>query len=97
MCESRATASRAEQDLVKLGHTPLGEGQEERDVVPLVVRGDVAGSVEVLVELLQSRQPEQLDLSIIHTGVGGVTESDVETAASAGGEATLVRTCVPQK
>ena len=96
VCESRVTASRAEQDLVKLGHTPLGEGQEERDVVPLVVRGDVAGSVEVLVELLQSRQPEQLDLSVVQTGVGGVTESDVETAASAGGKVALARNLVPE-
>lgn len=54
-------------------------------MVPLVVRGDVAGSVEVLVELLQSRQPEELELNVIHTGVGSVTEGDIEMTASTGG------------
>ena len=37
----------------------------------------------MLVDVLRTRQPEQVGLNVIHTGVGVVTESDVEMAASA--------------
>ncbi len=55
-------------------------------MVPLVVRGDVMGSVEVLVELLRSKQPAEFELSVVCTGVGSVSEGDVEMAHSTGGK-----------
>jgi len=49
------------------------------------VKGDVVGSVEALGGVLISRQPEQLRLNVVHSGVGAISESDVEMAASSGG------------
>lgn len=62
------------------------EGEGERLRVPVVVKGDVAGSVEALVGVLLSRQPEQVGINVIHSGVGPVTDNDVEMAASGEGE-----------
>ncbi len=54
-------------------------------VVPLIVKGDVWGSVEALIGILKSKQPELMKLSVIHAGVGVVSDSDVEMASSVGG------------
>ena len=62
-----------------------GGNVQERESIGLVVKGDVAGSVEALVGVLTSSQPEQISVTVIHTGVGPVGERDVEIAASAKG------------
>ena len=59
--------------------------REEGRSVPVVVKGDVVGSVEVLVGILASRQPEKVSVNVIHSGVGAICDSDVEMAASSGG------------
>ena len=60
---------------------------EERDriSVPVLVKGDVMGSMEAVVGVLNSQRPQQLDLSVIHSGVGAVSEGDVDMAASTQG------------
>ena len=60
-----------------------GEGGEG---VGVVVKGDMVGSVEVVVQVLEKRQPEGAAVRVIHSGVGAVTDSDVELAASTGSE-----------
>jgi translation initiation factor IF-2 len=61
------------------------EMREEIEVVPLIVKGDVTGSVEALVQLLESCQPKQININVMHSGVGGVTENDVMMANSING------------
>lgn len=51
----------------------------------VLVKGDVMGSVEAVVDVLSAQQLQQLDLSVLHSGVGAVSEGDVEMAASAQG------------
>ena len=48
----------------------------------LVVKGDVDGSVEAAVSELQKIQHPEVGVNVIHTGVGGITESDVMLAAA---------------
>jgi translation initiation factor IF-2 len=52
--------------------------------VPLVVKGDVQGSTEAIVGALQKLGTEEVSARIIHSGVGGITESDVMLAKGAG-------------
>jgi translation initiation factor IF-2 len=48
----------------------------------IVIKGDVQGSVEAIVsELGKIRHPE-VRVNVIHTGVGGITENDVNLAAA---------------
>lgn len=53
--------------------------------VPLVVRGDVAGSVEALVGILTSRQPQGIQLRVVQSGVGPISDGDMDMAISAKG------------
>ncbi|GAB3682518.1 translation initiation factor IF-2 [Salinisphaera aquimarina] len=46
----------------------------------LVIKGDVQGSVEALVESLGKIPAEEVKIRIISSGVGGISESDVELA-----------------
>ena len=59
------------------------------DVVPVVVKGDVVGSVEALESVLSLRQPSQIGVSVVHSGVGPVSESDVDMASSANGRTVV--------
>jgi len=44
---------------------------------PLVVKGDVQGSVEAIVGALRKLGTDEVEARIIHSGVGGITESDI--------------------
>ena len=48
----------------------------------IVLKGDVQGSVEALVGELQKIQHPEVRVNVIHTGVGGITESDVNLASA---------------
>jgi len=48
----------------------------------LVIKADVAGSVEALDEALRQIEHEEVKINIIHTGVGAINESDVMLAAA---------------
>ena len=52
----------------------------------LVVKGDVSGSVEAVIDVLQSIGNKEACVKIISSGVGDVTESDVLRAQAAQGK-----------
>jgi translation initiation factor IF-2 len=51
---------------------------------PIVVKGDVQGSVEAITTALGKVGSDEVRARIIHAGVGGITESDVSLAATSG-------------
>ena len=48
----------------------------------IVLKGDVQGSVEALLGELQKIQHSEVRVNVIHTGVGGVTENDINLASA---------------
>jgi translation initiation factor IF-2 len=50
--------------------------------LPIILKGDVGGSVEVLSDLLTKMSNEQVRINIIGSGVGAITESDVLLATA---------------
>jgi translation initiation factor IF-2 len=48
----------------------------------IVLKGDVQGSVEALLGEIQKIQHPEVRVNVIHTGVGGITENDVNLAAA---------------
>jgi translation initiation factor IF-2 len=56
----------------------VGEVQE----LNLVLKGDVQGSVEALLGELEKIQHPEVRVNVIHTGVGGITENDVNLASA---------------
>jgi translation initiation factor IF-2 len=48
----------------------------------IILKGDVDGSVEALTDSLQKLSTEEIQINIIHKGVGAITESDVLLASA---------------
>jgi translation initiation factor IF-2 len=51
---------------------------------PMVVKGDVQGSVEAIVNAVNKISTDEIKVRVLHSGVGAITESDVTLAASTG-------------
>ena len=56
----------------------------EAQAVPLVIKADVHGSVEAIVGTLEKLSTDEVKVQILHTGVGGINESDVTLARASG-------------
>ena len=50
--------------------------------LPLIIKGDVTGSVEVLADSLIRMSTEKVRVKVLHSGVGSITESDVLLATA---------------
>ena len=51
---------------------------------PLVIKGDVQGSVEAIIASLDKLGTDEVRARIVHAGVGAITESDVSLAETSG-------------
>ncbi|UDL94789.1 translation initiation factor IF-2 [Lichenihabitans sp. PAMC28606] len=51
-----------------------------RKEFPLVIKGDVQGSVEAIMATLEKLGTDEVTARVVHAGVGGITESDVTLA-----------------
>lgn len=59
----------------------------------VIVKGDVAGSVETILDVFNTYgSDDKCQLSVVHYGVGPVTETDLEMAEVFDGE-TRLRNC----
>jgi len=52
----------------------------EATQVPVVIKGDVQGSVEAIVGALNNLSTDEVKAQVLHAGVGGITESDIALA-----------------
>ena len=71
-----------EQDQKQIHHLTLDEIAKQISIggvkeLPLIVKGDVDGSVEALADSLLKLSTEEVVIKVIHKGVGGISESDV--------------------
>jgi translation initiation factor IF-2 len=77
--ESRATGMRG--SLEQMMSQLKSAGRKE---FPLVIKGDVQGSVEAIIGSLEKLGTEEVAARVILAGVGGITESDVTLAGASG-------------
>lgn len=72
---ARQTGSRGslEQMMTKLQTTGVKE-------FPLIIKGDVQGSIEAIASALEKLGNEEVRAHIVHSGAGGITESDISLA-----------------
>ncbi|HEV2423258.1 MAG TPA: translation initiation factor IF-2 [Terriglobia bacterium] len=61
-------------------HEQMAAGEVKE--LPLIIKGDVQGSVEALVETLNKLSNERVKIKVIHAGVGAITEGDVLLASA---------------
>jgi translation initiation factor IF-2 len=55
-----------------------------RQEFPLVVKGDVQGSVEAILAALEKLNTDEVAARVVHAGVGGISESDISLAEASG-------------
>lgn len=60
------------------------------NVLNVVLRGDVQGSIEAIKNKLDSLNTEELKINILFAGVGGITENDVMLASSCGRNSIII-------
>ncbi len=73
---------RREKEAAKTSGTSLEQmmaqlQDSEIKELPIVIKGDVQGSVEAIVGALEKMSTDEVRVRVLHTGVGGVSESDV--------------------
>ncbi len=78
---------RREQSLRKVKHLTLDDLSRrmalgEVSELNIIIKADVDGSIEALSGALQKLSTEEVSVSIIHTGSGAITESDVLLASA---------------
>jgi translation initiation factor IF-2 len=74
----------AKQQAVKLETMMenMGEGAIEAKLLPIIIKADVQGSQEALSQSLQKLSTPEVKVQIVHAGVGGITETDVNLAVA---------------
>jgi translation initiation factor IF-2 len=70
----------AKQQAAKLENMFEQMAEGERKVLNLVIKADVQGSQEALIHALTRLGSEEVKVVVVHAGVGGITESDVNLA-----------------
>ena len=83
-------ASRAKEAAGSLEDLSQMIREGEMKELKIIIKGDVQGSVEALREAFAKIGNDEVRTSIIHTGVGGITENDVNLAASSETGAVIV-------
>ncbi|WP_421861879.1 translation initiation factor IF-2 [Parvibaculum sp.] len=56
--------------------------EQDRKELPIIVKADVQGSAEAIVQALEKLGTDEVTARVIHVGAGGVTESDVTLATA---------------
>lgn len=72
----------AKQQAAKLENMFEQMAEGEIKTLPLIVKADVQGSQEALVQALNKLSTSEVKISIIHAGVGSIGESDVNLASA---------------
>ncbi|MFW5701332.1 MAG: translation initiation factor IF-2, partial [Bacteroidota bacterium] len=78
-----------EQELRQVRHLTLDEISKQIQLggvkdLHLIIKGDVSGSVEALSDSLLKLSRDEVRVSILHKGVGNISESDVMLAVASG-------------
>ena len=91
LAEYRARAERESQLAQKQGQPAFSGAFPDADdttTVRLLIKADVRGSVEALNDALMRLSRDEVEVEVISSGVGGITESDISLAATS--EASVI-------
>ena len=81
---SVATAKRTGSGPASLESMFSALKEKQAQEYPLVIKGDVQGTVEAIVGSLAKIPDSDIKARVLHSGVGGITESDVTLARASG-------------
>ncbi|MGH8745204.1 MAG: translation initiation factor IF-2, partial [Burkholderiales bacterium] len=70
----------AKRQAAKLENVFEQMGEDEKKSLAIVLKADVQGSQEALAHALARLSTDEVKVNVVHAGVGGITESDVNLA-----------------
>ena len=87
IAEARSMNKRVESLSGKAGGASLEDlfsqmDGEQKNTLKVVVKADVCGSVEAIVESLKKITSDKISIEVLHSGIGAITENDVLLASS---------------
>ncbi len=74
----------ARQQAAKLENMFANMEEGEKKTLPVVVKADVRGSLEAILAALADLGNDEVQVQVVSSGVGGLTETDVNLAVTAG-------------
>lgn len=88
IAELRQSKAREErmtrQQVAKLENMFASFEDEDKKVLSVLVKADVRGSLEAIVAALHDFETDEVGVNIVTSGVGGLTESDINLAVATG-------------
>ncbi len=70
----------AKQQAVKLQNVMNQMSEDESTTLKILVKADVQGSTEAIIDVLHGFSGEEVRVEVISSGVGGITETDINLA-----------------
>ena len=74
----------AKQQAAKLENMFNNMGENAAQNLSVIIKADVQGSYEALAGSLQKLSTDEVKVNVLHSGVGGISESDVNLAIASG-------------
>jgi len=74
---------RATEEMASIKHLAKEEeieGEDGKQIVNLIIRADVLGSLEAILGMLDKIQHENVGVKVVQKGLGNITEADVNSA-----------------
>ena len=82
---SNTTVEKKKVSLEDFFATAQNNSEVEKKILNLIIRSDVQGSYEAIVNAVEKLGNDEVSVSVIAGGVGAITDNDVNLAASTGG------------
>jgi translation initiation factor IF-2 len=78
-----------EKDALRNSRTTLEDlyskiGESSKVILNVILKGDVRGTIDAIVEALRKLSTNTVEVQITHSGVGTITETDVNLAMATG-------------
>ena len=98
IAEERSTLSRqaqlAQQNRVSADNLLATIKAGDVKTINLIIKADVQGSIETLVATVTGQNTDEVKVKVVHSGVGAISESDVELALATKGKPTDNRVAI---
>jgi len=59
-----------------------GIGRDQKKVLNVIIKADVRGSLEAIIESLQKLGTDEVEVNVVASGVGGISETDAHLAST---------------
>uniref|UniRef100_A0A670HUY2 Mitochondrial translational initiation factor 2 n=1 Tax=Podarcis muralis TaxID=64176 RepID=A0A670HUY2_PODMU len=77
--QRRAAVYKSKKHLLAI--RPKEKGESDKNVLHIIIKGDVDGSVEAILNILDTYDAdEECELDVVHCGIGDISENDINLA-----------------